>query len=210
MNARTRLWLIASVLFAAFFLWYTDLKGPLSDAEVAEFVAVMTANGGDQATIDFIETFAKEDTGRQFLMLNAVDYNETPPDVEGAEPGESAQALMGRYMAHMLPALLARACHPVVMGTAVYASMDVVGIEGAQEWDMGAIVRYRSRRTFLDIVSNPAFAGEHHFKIAALEKTIAYPIEPRLNLGDPRLLLGLLLLSITALLDGRLKSRVQH
>ena len=36
---------------------------------------------------------------------------------------------------------------------------------------------------------------------AALEKTIAYPIEPGLYLGDPRLILGLLLLALTALAD---------
>ena len=49
--------------------------------------------------------------------------------------------------------------------------------------------------------SNPAFRGKHHFKTAALEKTIAYPIETDLYLGDPRLLLGLILLAITALID---------
>ena len=43
--------------------------------------------------------------------------------------------------------------------------------------------------------------GRHEFKIAALDKTLAYPIETRLYLGDMRLLLGLILLSVTALLD---------
>ena len=207
MSPRVTLWLVPALIYAAFFLWYTDLGGPLDDEEIESFTASMTAAGSDPDTIALIEKFAREDSGRQFLMLNAVDYNENPPDVAGAEPGESAEQLMGRYMGFMFPALLSRASHPVFMGPAVSPSMDVVGIDGAENWDMGAMMRYRSRRTFLEIVTNPVFSGKHQFKTAALDKTIAYPIEPRLYLGDLRLLLGLILLAVTALIDSVWLSR---
>jgi len=201
MSIRLKIWLFPALLYALFLFWYTDFKGPLSDAEVDAFLAAMTANGSDPEVVTFIETFAREDSGRQFLMVNNIDYNEYPPDVPGAEPGESARQLMGRYMEHMFPALLQRASHPILMGSAVYPAMDLVGIEGAEIWDDGALFRYRSRRDFLEIVTNPAFMGKHQFKTAALEKTIAYPIETALYVGDPRLLLGLLLLALTALAD---------
>ena len=207
MSTRMKIWLPPLLLYGVFFSWYTDLGGPLSDEEITSFVATMQSNGSDPAVIAFIEKFAREDTGRQFLMVNNIDYNENPPNVPGAEAGESAEQLMGRYMEHMIPALLKRACHPVLIGTAVYPSMDLVGIEGAENWDAGALFRYRSRRAFLEIVTDPAFKGEHHFKTAALQKTIAYPLEPELNLGDPRLLLGLLLLALTALVDLLRRSR---
>ncbi len=201
MSTRAKIWLVPTVLYAFFIFWYTDLKGPLSDAEIDAFVAKMTTNGSDPELIAFIEKFGREDSGRQFLMVNNIDYNEHPPEVQGAQPGESAEKLMGRYIEHMIPALLRRACHPMLMGSAVYPSVDLVGIQGAEIWDVGALFRYRSRRDFLEIVTNPAFKGKHHFKTAALEKTIAYPIEPDLYLGDPRLLLGLFLLALTALVD---------
>jgi hypothetical protein len=201
MSPRLKLWLFSTLLYAIFVLWYTDFGGPLSDAEIDEIVNTMTSNGSNPEMIAFIEKFAREDSGRQFLMLNIIDYSENPPDVAGAEPGESAEQLMGRYMEHMFPALLSRASHPVFMGPAVFQSMDLVGIEGAEHWDMGALFRYRSRRTFLEIVTNPAFSGKHQFKTAALDKTIAYPIEPSLYLGDLRLLLGLVLLALTAVID---------
>jgi hypothetical protein len=201
MSTRFKIWLLPTLLYAAFFYWYTDFGGPLNDTEVNQFVATMKTNGSDTDVIAFIEKFARQDSGRQFLMVNNIDMNENPPDVEGAEPGESASDLMGRYMEHMIPALLARACHPVLIGAAVYPTMDLVGIEGAGNWDQGALFRYRSRRAFLEIVTNPAFNGKHHFKTAALEKTIAYPIETNLYLGDPRLILGLILLAVTALID---------
>jgi len=207
MSTRVKIWLTSALIYLSFFAWYTDMGGPLSDIEVEEFVAALTAAGNDPEEIAMIEQFGREDSGRQFLMVNNVDYNENPPRVEGAEPGADAEQLMARYMEHMFPALLARASHPAVMGPAVFRTMDLAGIEGAEQWDTNALFRYRSRRTFLEIVSNPAFSGKHDFKAAALDKNIAFPIEPKLYLGDLRLVLGLFLLALTAIIDGVLLSR---
>jgi len=200
-SKRLLLWLSPAIFYALFVAWYTDFGGPLSDEEVDNFVAVLEERGGNPETIAKIEGFLRNDSGRQFLMLNALDMNDNPPDVEGAEPGENADQLMARYMEHMIPELLKRASHPVILGDAVYTALDVVGIENAEQWTGGAMFRYRSRRTFMEIVSHPAIAGKHEFKLAALDKTIAYPIETQIYFGDPRLLLGLLLLAVTALLD---------
>ena len=207
MSTRLKIWLTSALIYLSFFAWYTDMQGPLTDIEVEEFVAALTAAGNDPEEIAMIEQFGREDSGRQFLMVNNVDYNENPPRVEGAEPGEDAEQLMARYMEHMFPALLARASHPAVMGPAVFRTMDLAGIEGAEQWDMNALFRYRSRRTFLEIVTNPAFSGKHDFKAAALDKNIAFPIEPKLYLGDLRLVLGLFLLALTALIDSALLAR---
>lgn len=207
MSMRLKIWLVPALLYVLFFAWYTDFGGPLSDDEVDHYVAAMENNGRPAELVAFMKAFAKQDTGRQFLMVNNIDMNENPPNVEGAEPGESAADLMGRYMAHMIPALLARACHPVLIGSAVYPSMDLVGIEGAENWDQAALFRYKSRRALLEIVTNPAFNGKHQFKTAALEKTIAFPIETSLYLSDPRLLLALLLLALTALIENILMSK---
>ena len=207
MSMRLKIWLVPALLYVLFFAWYTDFGGPLSDDEVDHYVAAMENNGRPAELVAFMKAFAKQDTGRQFLMVNNIDMNENPPNVEGAEPGDSAADLMGRYMAHMIPALLARACHPVLIGSAVYPSMDLVGIEGAENWDQAALFRYKSRRALLEIVTNPAFNGKHQFKTAALEKTIAFPIETSLYLSDPRLLLALLLLALTALIENILMSK---
>ena len=207
MTQRSKIWLSSALVYAAFVFWYTDFSGPLSDAEVDQFVVTMTENGSDPSTVAYLETFLRNDSGRQFLMLNALDMNDNPPDVEGAEPGESAQQLMDRYMKHMYPELLKRASHPVIFGQAAYTVLDNVGIENAEQWTDGAIFRYRSRRSFMDLVANPNLKGRHAFKLAALDKTIAYPIETSIYLGDMRLILGLILLSITALLDSFLLAR---
>ncbi|MDC3402209.1 hypothetical protein OA101_04020, partial [Alphaproteobacteria bacterium] len=187
--------------------WYTDLGGPLSQSEIDDFVAELTANGADTANIELIKEFARGDTGRQILMVNNLDMNENPPSVEGAAAGETADQLIGRYMEHMYPALLKRASHPILVGTVIAPAVDIIGVEGGEQWDRAVLMRYKSRRTLLEIVTNPKFAGKHDFKTAALTKTIAYPIETDIYFSDPRLILGLLLLTFTALLDGRLSRR---
>ncbi len=204
MTTRAKIWLSSLIIYSAFVFWYTDFSGPLSDAEVDQFVATLKQRNSDPKTTVYIENFLRNDRGRQFLMLNNLDMADNPPDVEGANPGESADQLMNRYMEHMYPELLKRASHPVVFGQAAYSALDMVGIENTtemQEWTDGALFRYRSRRTFMEIVANPNIKGRHEFKLAALDKTIAYPIETSIYLGDMRLLLGLILLSLTALLD---------
>ena len=207
MTTRMKIWFLPALFFSLFLFWYTPTGGPLSDVEIDNFIVKMGENGSSREAIAMIRQFGEEDTGKHFIMINNIDYNETPGNVVGAAPGENAQQLMDRYMGHMIPAMLSRGSHPVMMGPAAYRSMDVIGVEGVDIWDMGGLVRYRSRRDFLEIVTDPAFSGKHHFKAAALEKTIAFPVEPDFNLGDPRLLIGLLLLALTALADARRSSQ---
>ena len=209
MTSRRKLWLSSIVLYALFFSWYTDFGGPLTETEIQAYIA-KTENldlGGDPSSRGALLEFMRSDTGGQFLMFNAVDLAKTPPQIEGAPPDADGQALIDLYMEHMIPALLSHASHPVVVGKSVADSLDLLGIEGAQSWSDGAIMRYRSRRTLIDIIDNPEFYARHNFKLAGLEKTIAYPIEPRIYVGDLRLLLGLFMLATTALLDARLAHR---
>ena len=147
------------------------------------------------------------DTGRQFLMVNLMHMADNPPDVAGAEPGETADQLMARYMNYMWPPLLSRACHPIFMGTSAYQAMDIAGIEGAEIWDQAALMRYRSRRSLMEIIANAEQKDSHRYKIASLEKTIAFPVETVIYLSDPRFLLGIIMLAIVALLDARMARR---
>jgi hypothetical protein len=208
MSQRLALWLGCALLYGIFVGWYTDFGGPLTEAEIQDFVAKTDDRDlGGSATRETLLEFLRNDTGRQFLMINAVDLARNPPAIDGAPPNADGQTLIDLYMEHMIPELLSRASHPVVVGKSVANSLDLLGIEGAEEWSDGAIMRYRSRRTLMEIISNPEFYDRHDFKLAGLEKTIAYPIEPRIHLGDLRLLLGLFLLAATALIDARLAHR---
>ena len=196
-------WLILGAVYIGFFFWYTDMGGKLSQEEIQIFIkkheqniindGVSPDSEEFQLRIDFLKKFMEEDNGKQFIMVNNIEMNKNPGDVVGANPGESADQLMSRYMEYMWPNLLKRASHPIFMSNAVYQSMDLVGIEGAETWDQAALMRYKSRRTMMEIVTNPNMKNRHGFKIAALQKTIAYPVEPFGFYSDMRVIFGMLI-----------------
>ena len=197
-----RVWITLAIIYGLFFTWYTDFGGKLSDDEIKSYYSKFESNALKDGRVlnprgmDLIQKFMEEDSGKQFLMVNVIDMSENPTFPDGTVSEESADNLMNEYMEHMYGEILKRASHPVFMGSAVNGSMDLVGIENAEVWETAALIRYKSRRAFLEIVTHPKMNSKHKYKIAALEKTIAFPVENRLYLGDPRLLLGLIFLII--------------
>ena len=209
-------WLWAGPLLAwlAFCFWYANTAGPLSAEEIERFAEQARQNGQAEAQIANLRRFMEQDDGDQFLMVNLLLLAGSDATGEsGAASGpsapdeESSEALMARYMEHMLPAMLRRASHPALVGPAVFQAMDLAGIEGAEVWGSVGVVRYRSRRDIMEIALDPVFAGKHEFKVAALEKTIAVPMSPDLYLSDLRLLLLLVLLSLVGLADALWRRR---
>jgi hypothetical protein len=198
----SRSWAILGVVYAVFFYWYTSFGGPLSDEEIAHYTKVLTSNPEMSEHSERWISFMKSDTGDDWAMWNAVDLFDTPKQVEGVEPGDTAEEVVNRYAEPFFAKALLRAAHPVMGGAAANTALDIWGIEGGENWDTGLLVRYRSRRDMMEIIEEVATSDEaiHAFKVAAVEKTIAFPIDPWFHPGDPRLLLAMIftLLGLTA------------
>jgi len=182
------------ILWLIFAWWYTNTSGPISAEEIDNYIAALEARGSDPEQRENVRAFLSRDTGDDFVMINLIELNRSS-SVDN--PHAEAQASLDTYMAHMWPALLWRACHPVTFGNSAAGALDVWGISGAERWTQGAMMRYRSRRDLLEISMNGDFQGPHDAKIAAMNKTIAVPLDPWTNSGDPRLLLGLIALIAT-------------
>ena len=195
MTATKWTWLVIAAAYLAFFSWYTSFKGPLTPAEIEHYMTLSEqqdpgASAEDRARI---RAFMEEDTGDDFVMINVIHLYDEPLQIEGVEPDDTTDEVLAKYMEYMFPAMLSRASHPVFQGSAVSTAMDIMNADGMERWTAGAGVRYRSRRDLLEIGTNPAFEGRHEFKVAAMAKTIAFPVDPFNYLGDPRLILALLL-----------------
>jgi hypothetical protein len=201
------IWLICGALYVVFFCWYTSFGGPLTPKEIEHYLELYEQRQPGPDTLALLRKFMEEDTGDDFVMVNVIDLYDTPLQIEGVAPGATADDVLGKYMQFMYPALFSRASHPVLYGEAANTAMDLMNAPGMQRWTRGAGMRYRSRRDMMDIASNPAFSGSHDFKIAAMRKTIAFPLDPWMQLGDPRLLLALLLGLIGCALSWRAVSR---
>ena len=188
-----RTWVVLVFLYVLFFGWYTSFGGPLAPDEIAYYVDFMEEHGADPERVALWKRFMETDTGDDFAMMNYLDLRDTPKPGPGIEPGDTSEDVMARYTAPFMSKAMRSAAHPVLFGSSASSALDLWGIDGADRWTTGAAVRYRSRRDVMEQVVHAQVLDIHEFKIAALEKTVAFPIDPWFQLGDPRLVLGLAL-----------------
>jgi hypothetical protein len=200
-------WLAAALLYALFRLWYDGFPSPLTPTEVDGYVANMTERGFPPERIALLRKFLSEDTGDDFVMVNLIEFRAAPESVGDMKPGESGREVLDRYMAYMTPALLARASHPILGGGTAANAIESWGLAGAERWSMAGVVRYRSRRDMIEIASDPRFRDAHVYKIAAMEKTVAVPVDPYFVAGGPRVVSLLALIAAAALAHAALAQR---
>ena len=112
----------------------------------------------------------REDSGKQFMMVNVIDMSENPTFPDGTVSEESSDVLMNEYIGHMYGELFKRASHPAFIGNVVNDSMDLVGIENAEVWETAALFRYKSRRAFLEIVTHPDMNSKHNIRLLHYKK----------------------------------------
>ena len=192
LNLLKRPEIFIAIGYLLFCFWYTNTGGPLTSAEVDAHLAQLKKGGGAPQNLRAVEDFMRRDTGNQFVMVNLIDLNPTPPNLPATGPDPDPMALVDHYMAHMYPTMFLRASHPIYLAPVQASAMDLLNAPGASDWTQTALMRYRSRRDIMEIITDPRFSERHDYKLGAMLKTIAIPTEPSFNLGDPRLLLGLI------------------
>ena len=180
MKFNTKLWLPIAVVYTVFFLWYTNLSGPLTDQEIETYKKMFEESNSDRRDSEQWEIafkFMSEDDGKDFYMVNFLDRNESPRTMEATGEGATSFDLQMHYMEYMWPQQFKRASHPVFFANVLNPALDIVAAQGMEEWDIVAIFRYRSRRDLFEIGLNPIFDERHEYKVEALDKTIAIPVE---------------------------------
>lgn len=188
-----------------FFVWHTPTGGPLTDAEIAEFMATQSATGGDAWTNEeAFEDFLRSDDGRPFVMINLMEFRDTAvypkghvsdTELTGAEAG----ALYGQSV---LPQLLKRGSYPVARATRHNTIINSVG-ERAGDFQSFAMVRYRSRRDLIDMLGSEGFRAAKVHKWASLENTLVAPSDHNMSFN----VIGYLPYFIAAFVLGALTQR---
>jgi poly(A) polymerase Pap1 len=82
---------------------------------------------------------------------------------------------------------LKRACIPIFLGRSAGRFLSP---EGTDLWDCVILVRYRSRRDFLDMCADLAKDRADIHKWAAIEKTQVFPVNVRFSLSIVRLVVA--------------------
>ena len=183
------IWVAALVAWGLFLAWYQNWRGPLSPAEVQDYLARLAPTADpDRNDLSVIERFLAEDDGREFFMLNVVRLSPEPvaDPVSGAL--RPAREVMDGYTRMFMPALFRRGGHPALAARKIGGFVDTWGMEPGPEWSFIGYMRYRSRRDLAILVCDPRFSGAHDFKYAAMPQTFNFPTRPMImTLAGPRI-----------------------
>jgi hypothetical protein len=198
LSGSSLLFVTLSLLFVLFSSWYDGWW--ISPLTPQEGEVLFKALSGDRAENQLqskinrksVEAFARTDDGGEFYMLNLIK-NKKENDPNGADTGGDSTGVDKRYTSVVFPLLFQRGCHPVLVSKPL-STFSLPTID--EEWDAIFVIRYRSRRDLLEIVTTEAFQNAWGHKLATVEKTVVIPSSPILPGISLKWIFGLLLLVI--------------
>jgi hypothetical protein len=191
------------LVYGLFLLWYGGKTAPLTGSEVDALIAAIEQNaatqgGGDPEMLASLRHVAANDDGYEFYMVNLIRHRQRALYPRDSGFGGDVQAAERRYARGMFPRLLRRAAFPAFLGTPTGLFLQP---EGADVWDQVALVRYRSRRDFLQMVAEPGMRELGKHKWASVEKTQVFPVKPVISFVWVRTAFFVLFVIVGVLLD---------
>ncbi|MCP4465953.1 MAG: hypothetical protein GY889_06480 [Proteobacteria bacterium] len=199
------IWVITLLVYLAFRLWYDGLRKPLTAEEVEKYSRLFEqhAGAGDEVDLAVMRKFLEEDDGKEFIMMNLLQYNPSP--MKHPDTGQDAQAdsILQEYFRPFMGRVIRRAGHPVIAGRAVGGYLDAWNTPPDPGWHGAGLIRYRSRRDIIELsLASAKFQDLHKYKLAALKQTIAFPTQTQMGLyASPRVTVAMALALAAALLQ---------
>ena len=178
--------------------WYGGSGDPVKVAELESYIKALTSNAGvrgkdTEKSVNYMRRLAEKDDGNEFIMVNLIRFRETSlyskdsPWVAETDP----MLADARYGDGVIPLLLKRGSLPVFVSS---VSGGFINETTHDEWDMVAMVRYRSVRDMLQMMVEMSSTDLADHKWAAIEQTHVFPVKPKISLVSLRLMIGILLL----------------
>jgi hypothetical protein len=176
------IWALAATLYGLFWLWYVGLGRPVTEEETERYIDVLSQGDVEQSSLDNFRQFFQRDDGKEFFIVNALVLK---------QPKKQAMEHLIQYQQVFMSRILKRAGHPQIITVARATSIEGLDDGGTNDWQTLALVRYRSRRDFGEIMSDTFGSDHHEHKLAALEKTFAIPAVAQVNASSVRVLVAL-------------------
>jgi uncharacterized protein (DUF1330 family) len=164
--------LAMAALWAAVWLWQNP-RSPLSEADVAHFMAetekVPFPPEERAALRQHLQRWLAADDGKPVYMLNLMRFHPQLRRYEGslADNQLSPEASNKHYEDVVIPMLLKTGGYPVYAGQAQGSNV-LVHEPGLDDWSRVLVVRYPSRRAFMELVTDPAYREVAPYKLMAL------------------------------------------
>lgn len=168
------LWTVLGCAYLAFQVWHLPLRGPLDAQEVhAKLDTLLQETGRTEPVPQVALDFFLQDDGEPFYLVLLDRY--------GAQ--DDATAMQTKVRRQVLPQMLWRGSYPMFSWDSLAIFENGVAQDTAQ-FDRVTIVRYRSRRDLLELMSSPEIRASAAYRMASLEHSLAAPSArgPALNL----------------------------
>lgn len=196
--------IVGVLVLIGFIAWYRGGQTPLSAEEQARYVTrLQQLTGAAQGFVNLEATreFMRTDDGKPFYVINVFKFRNQADYGDTADPTLTGWSAFNRFSAAVLPIWIKYGAHPV-FATAPTERLS----EGfVNDWDFVSVVRYRSRRDFVDMQLDNEFAAILPHRIAATEANIRLKL-PGAALPAPLVLLiagWVLVLAMTFLIERR-------
>ena len=185
-------------VFGGFWRWHSPPAKKLTQDEIDHHLEIISGYPAPHDTSEVVarlRSWAEADDGKSILMLNLLRYfpelRRFPgtPDFEGTPQEANAY-----YEKRRTPLWLRHASYSLV-GGAVQGERLIQTQLGRANWSTAMMVRYPSRRTFLQLLADPAYADVEPYKLMALEIDLV-PVSSEKVIPDLRWIIGGALLSL--------------
>jgi hypothetical protein len=173
----------------------------LSPADVDHYVGILERDLPPELEdrkefIARLRAWAENDDGRPVYMLNLMRFFDDLKSLPGGPVTGTPRDANAHYEASVAPMLVRKGGYPVLAGSASKvrggqdrASNLMVYRPDLDNWDRVLVVRYPGRRTFLELVTSPAYLEVVPYKLSSLEVVLT-PVSGELVIPDPRWLAG--------------------
>jgi uncharacterized protein (DUF1330 family) len=177
------------VLYLAFLAWYDGWgMDPFTVEEVDTLVGKVEAQDTSPKLLKNLRRLLKDDNGEEFFMLNLNRYEYAENEVQQGVP-----VAYQNYGQTVIQMLLKNASHPIYSGEIPDYLLGGEIKDGS--WHEIILVRYRSKRDFISMVTSDEYLKIAQHRYAGIEYAEVIPTRTSLNLVTPRfVILALLVL----------------
>jgi len=180
------------LLYVIFWAWHSQGAGKLTSAEIDRYLAMIEKlplpEKGVQAFIARLRPWAEADDGKPFYMFNLMHFFPKLQPFPGApEFNGTPEQANAHYEKSLTWLWLSHASYPTFIG--VPQARNLIDMQPERTWGNMTVVRYPSRRTFLKLISHPAYAPLAPYKLIAVELDLV-PVSSGIVVPDFRLLVA--------------------
>jgi len=158
------------LLYLVFLAWHSPWEGKLTQAEIDHYISIIERLPLPaeelEAIVSRIRPWAQMDDGKPVYMFNLIRFFPQLRTFPGAPEFKGTPKEANAYYEKSITWLwLTHAAYPIFSGTSQVRNL--INIEPERQWGELAVARYRNRRTFLKLLTHPAYAPMEPYKFIA-------------------------------------------